>query len=334
MKKYILIILFLIVLLAGLNAQSYHFSQFFSTPLLINPANTGYIEGPYRLATNFKSQGMIGGSPYFTGYLSADISLMRNRLAEGDKAGVGMYIMNDQSLSGAFQTNSVGFSAAYNIILDEDGYYSLGVGLQGTYYERKIDYTRLSFESQFTPQGYVPGSSIGESLPSSNMKKRYVDANAGIMYHANLENEAFFAGFAIYNTMKHKENILAEQFKMPTRYTLQAGGRLDVSATGSFYFSLISMLQSKATETTAGIAYGILLSEDAKKEVDFGMWYRNKDALIPYIGYQTNGFQIGFTFDYTVSAGKTAAQVRNGYELTLLYNAPDNRELKRLIPWY
>jgi hypothetical protein len=31
----------------------------------------------------------------------------------------------------------------------------------------------------------------------------------------------FFVGAAIYNTMKHKENVLNEEFKIPTRYTLQ-----------------------------------------------------------------------------------------------------------------
>lgn len=90
-------------------------------------------------------------------------------------------------------------------------------------------------------------------------KKKYVDANAGIMYHANLENQSFFAGLAIYNTVKHKENVLPEEFKIPTRFVLQAGCRLDVSATGSIYLSIINMRQSKANETTAGMAYGFLL---------------------------------------------------------------------------
>jgi hypothetical protein len=40
----------------------------------------------------------------------------------------------------------------------------------------------------------------------------------------------------------------------------------------------MSMTQSKASETTAGIAYGILLTDYADKEINFGMWYRYKDA--------------------------------------------------------
>ena len=83
-----------------------------------------------------------------------------------------------------------------------------------------------------------------------------------------------------------------------------------------------------------GGAYGHQLTDGDKNELIGGMWYRYKDALIPYLGYQTKVFQLGLSFDYTVSGVKTGSQVKNGYELTLLYKAPDNRELKVLVPWY
>src|SRR5688572_5871700 len=133
MKKLSVSMYFLIMISAVSQAQSYHFSQFFSTPLLTNPAHTGFTNGPYRVASNFRSQGMSGGSPYFTGYLSGDISPFKKYLPAGHKAGVGMYVMNDKSLSGALQTNSIGISTAYNVGLDEKGISSLGVGLQATY---------------------------------------------------------------------------------------------------------------------------------------------------------------------------------------------------------
>ncbi len=94
------------------------------------------------------------------------------------------------------------------------------------------------------------------------------------------------------------------------------------------------MSQAKATETTLGGAYGWQLTDGEKNELMLGLWYRYKDALIPYVGYQANSFQVGFSYDYTVSSLKTGAQLRNGYELTLLYKAIDKRELKTIIPWY
>jgi hypothetical protein len=95
------------------------------------------------------------------------------------------------------------------------------------------------------------------------------------------------------------------------------------------------MGQSKANETTAGGAFGLQLTDtDIKNEINFGLWYRYKDAVIPYIGYFYQGFQIGLSYDYTVSDLKTASQVRNAYELTLIYKAADKTKMKADIPWY
>jgi hypothetical protein len=65
-----------------------------------------------------------------------------------------------------------------------------------------------------------------------------------------------------------------------------------------------------------------------------GMWYRYKDAVIPYLGYYYQGFQLGLSYDYTVSSLKTATQVRNAYELTLIYSASNKSKLRAAIPWY
>lgn len=334
MKKSIVALCLYMIMGSALKAQSYHFSQFFSTPLLTNPANTGFIDGPYRLASNFRSQGMFGGNPYFTGYLSADISPFRDSLGIGHKAGVGMYVMNDRSLSGALQTNSMAMSAAYNVGLDKLGRYSLGVGLQGAYHQRRIDYSKLNFENQYGPGGYDPSLPVGEALDFR--KKNYFDVNAGIVYNAILEDKSFFGGVSVYNILKQEENVLGDNFKMPTRYMMQAGAQFSATDDEKIYFSLTSMRQAKANETTLGGAYGIRVGADRNinSEMKFGLWYRYKDALIPYLGYFYEGFQAGLSWDYTVSSLKTATQLKNGFELTLIYKPVDKKHLRTTIPWY
>lgn len=333
MEKNKITLCLLLIVSGLLQAQSYHFSQFFSTPLLTNPAHTGFIDGPYRLASNFRSQGMSGSSPYFTGYLSADISPFKNIIPEGHKAGLGMYVMNDKSLSGALQTNSAGISAAYNVGLDAYGENSIGIGFQGTYHQRWLDYNKLTFGNQFGTTGFDPSLPIGESVNSINQS--FFDVNAGIMYNASLEDKSFFIGASIYNLLRHKEHLFAEEFEMPSRFALQAGAQFYAGEYGKIYFSLTNMNQANTNTTTVGGAYGVQLTDkNIKNEVNFGMWYRYKDALIPYIGYYYEGLQVGLSWDYTVSSLKTATQLRNGFELTLVYKATDKRELKTKIPWY
>ena len=128
---------------------------------------------------------------------------------------------------------------------------------------------------------------------------------------------------------------MEEEYKMPTRYVVQAGGQVFVGEAGKIYFSLTNMGQANANETTVGGAFGLQLGESAiRNEVSFGLWYRYKDAIIPYVGYYYQGFQLGLSYDYTVSELKTATQVRNGYELTLIYRANDKAKLRTAIPWY
>jgi type IX secretion system PorP/SprF family membrane protein len=313
-------------------AQSYHFSQFYSTPLLINPAFTGYMDGPYRISGNYRSQWGSAGSPYATASLSVDGSILKKHIPEGNTLGVGISILNDNTLQGAVQTNSVGVSTAYNIALDRNKVHTIGLGFQGVYNQRKIDFSSLSFENQFGNSGFDPSLSPGELLPSGT--KKYFDINIGSVYHFTLPEKSFFAGLGVYNVIKHKDNTFAEEFRMPRRYNFVAGGQADIGYDGIIYCSLNYQNQGAAREMTLGAAYGILVGTDRVQVVSFGIWHRIKDAVIPYVGYQRDGFQVGFSFDYTISNLKTSSQVRNGIELSMVFTAFDKTEIRKLIPWF
>lgn len=314
------------------HAQSYHFSQFYSTPLWNNPALTGFTPGTYRVAANFRSQWMGGGSPYLTGSLSADFSVLRDHLAEGNKLGLGLAMLSDQSMSGALQQNAVGFSIAYNVSLDADNINSLGLGLQGSYSRRTVDYSKFTFENQFTNTGFDRTIPVAEQF--SNSSKGYFDAAAGLLFNQIRENYSFFIGASAYNLLQRNQNFDIQDFRLPVRYTITAGGQTDVGYAGILYFSGNHQRQGTAYETTIGTAYGIKIGDVKKQELDLGLWYRINDAAIPYIGYQLEGLQAGISYDYTTSALKTSGMVRNSFELSFVYQRPDNSELKRLIPWY
>lgn len=315
---------------ACVQAQSYHFSQFFSTPLLTNPANTGFTDGSYRVSTNMRRQG-VGDGPYFTGYVSAEASVLQDRLPLGHKAGIGFYAMNDNSLLGAVKTNTAGMSLAYHVGLDPYGEQSIGLGMQASVHHRRIDYSRLTFENQFGPGGFDGSLPVGENLYAKN--KTFFDLATGLTYNRIVGNNAYFAGVSVYNLLNHKENMLDENFKIPTRFVFQAGSQFGLEY-GKLYASLTTMRQSNASETTLGLAYGYYLTEENKDELIGGMWLRYKDALIPYLGFQRANLTVGLSYDLTVSELQTGAQVRNAFELTLIFKSSEQHELKTTIPWY
>jgi type IX secretion system PorP/SprF family membrane protein len=312
------------------NAQSTHFSQFYSTPLLINPASTGLTPGPYRVSANYRTQWNNAGSPYKTLAISGDAQVMKDRLAEGNILGIGLAIVNDQTLQGAVQSNSLALSAGYHIALDE--YQSVGVGFQGTYNEKRIDFSRLDFENQFNGGGFDPSIPTGEALGDG--KKYYLDLNAGGMYSFSGEDRSFFAGGAVFNILKKEESFLTEQFKKPMMISLVTGGDIDIGFNQSLYFSGNYRQAGSDRETTVGMAYGFFLDQTGYTVFKLGLWHRLKDALIPYAGFSYEGLQVGCSFDYTVSSKKTRGTVKNAFEVSVLYMRPDLSELRRLIPWY
>ena len=331
MKKILLFISCMVCIHCGY-AQNYHFSQFYSTPLWNNPAFTGYIPGSYRVAANFRSQWMGGGSPYLTGSLSGDFSVLKNHIAEGNKLGVGLALLSDQSMSGALKQNTMALNAAYNISLDAENINSFGLGLHGSYTKRTVNYADLSFENQFSSTGFDQTIPIAEQFLYSS--KGYFDVGAGLLFNQIQENYSFFISTSAYNLLQKKQNIDVQDFKLPLRITISAGGQTDVGYAGVFYFSINHQRQGSTYETTLGGAYGIKIGDVKKQELDLGLWYRVNDAAIPYIGYQLEGLQAGISYDYTTSALKTGGMVRNSFELSFIYQQPDNREMKRLIPWY
>lgn len=310
------------------NGQSTHFSQFYSTPLLINPASTGLTTGPYRVAANYRSQWNDAGSPYKTFTASGDAHLMQDRLPEGNKLGIGLVFVNDQTLEGAVQGNSLAISTGYHIALDE--YQSIGVGFQGSYNEKRIDFSRLNFENQFNNGEFNPSIPVGEALGDG--KRYYFDVNAGAMYSFTGEDRSFFAGGGVFNIMKKDESFLTEQFKKPFLWSVVAGGDIDVGINHSLYFSGNFRRQGADNETTLGMAYGLFLDQTGYTVLKLGLWHRIKDALIPYAGFSINGLQVGFSYDYTL--GQTRASATNAFEISVMYVRPDLSELRRLIPWY
>ena len=56
MKKKILFAILSSLLINVLVAQDPHFSQFYASPLTLNPALTGKFDGTFRLAANYRNQ--------------------------------------------------------------------------------------------------------------------------------------------------------------------------------------------------------------------------------------------------------------------------------------
>lgn len=320
MRK-ILSSLLLCVLGVAAKAQDPNFSQFFASPLTLNPALTGKFNGDMRVAGNYRNQWPTINNAFTTYTISADAGILKNSIPEIDQFGVGMLAFSDRSGNGILQNNYLGVSTAYHKGLDENGMHQIGVGFQGTFVNKRLDVTSLKFEDQLTSLGFT--GVTNEVFSAQQINVKYVDVNAGLLYTGSFNGENnLYAGVSMYHINRPKESFRGGDFLLQPRVTFQAGFTQPLSdGLNALHLSANYSRQANATNTVLGGAYMLNLNADASSPTNLyaGMWYRVNDAFIPYIGLEFGEFHFGATYDVNTSKLRPASNMRGGTEISLIY---------------
>ena len=164
MRRIIYVLLVFSALLPEtIRAQDPAFSQFFASPLTLNPALTGKFGGVIRVAGNYRDQWPQINNAFITSTISVDGNIFVNKIAPGDAWGVGLMTMTDRTASGILTSNYVALSTSYQKALDENGWNQIGIGFQGSYANKRLDGTKLNFEDQLDQQGGWTSPQFGSS---------------------------------------------------------------------------------------------------------------------------------------------------------------------------
>jgi type IX secretion system PorP/SprF family membrane protein len=312
-------------------AQDPHFSQYFSSPLTFNPAFTGYFDGSHRMAFNMRRQWINGSEAYTTGTLSFDTKIMQNSIGTNDRWGLGVMALYDQSGGGIYKNNYLAVSTGFNKGLDADGNQSIGIGVQASMARNSIDFSRVSYNSQFSGSGYDMGIPSGETINNNSVS--YVDINAGVLYNYRDENgNNISLGASMYHILKPKLSYFSgNNQSLQSRYTLHAGANLSIRQRDQLFISIHLMQQAASNEVVVGGAYGLGLS-DSDNFLYIGTWMRTRDAVYPYIGLRTQSFQVGLTYDVTTSDLRKLQGYSGGSELSFILYF--NRNTSKGLPCF
>lgn len=325
MRKLNLIILYSLLLTVA-KAQDPNFSQFFVSPLTLNPALTGKFNGDFRIAGNYRDQWPSISKAFITSTVSFDLPILRASISELDTWGVGVLAMTDKTANGILSTNLISITTAYHKGLDEDGLHQLGIGFQATYNTKRLDGTKLNFEDELDQFGgwTIPS---GEPINDRMLNLDYFDVSAGILYNGSTDGyNNFYLGASAYHLNKPRESFTGDIFyTLNQRYTIHAGGAIPIGdATRTVYLSSLYSYQAGANNIVLGGAMGFALNDEPDNPSNFfaGVWTRFNnvnDAIIPYLGLEFNGFRLGASYDVNISSLKTASQSRGGLEVSLIF---------------
>ncbi|NII27753.1 PorP/SprF family type IX secretion system membrane protein [Pseudoflavitalea sp. X16] len=326
--------LFLLILPGYGFTQDPSFSQFFSSPLNINPGLTANINGKWRLITNIRDQWIGPASPYATGTISYDSKIMKDKLPETSTFGLGGMLMYDYAMSGIHKSIYASLNVSYNITLARDaGDHRFGIGVGGIYGSKTIDFDRLVFGEQFTGHGFNTNLPTGEAA-LINMKP-YISSSAGATYSYTTDYSNIDLGVAFFHLNKPKQTFLNDPHQyLAMRKVVHANFETRLNNNILFNANGIYQYQSAANYFSIGGALGFFIDETGDDQIlNLGVWYWSKNAIIPYIGMRYKSLQFGFTYDITISKLSEAERKPKTFEVSFIIRGDDNKKGYIWCPW-
>lgn len=307
-------------------AQDPNFSQFFVSPLTLNPALTGKFDGILRIAGNYRNQWPSINNAFITATASADGKLIPDKIAEADTWGIGVMGMTDRTADGVLTSNYISFTTAYHKGLDSDGLHHLGLGFQATYASKKLNGAKLNLGDELDQYG---GWTTSTNDPVNNrmLGVNYFDISAGVLYSGSADQYSnYYVGVSVYHINRPKDNFMNGSYALPRRFTFHVGGYIPLADGRVLHLSALHSRQAGAVNTVAGGAVEFNLNHDeiTPTGLYLGAWYRWSDAVIPYAGLAFSNCRLGVSYDVNISSLRSASQKRGGMELSLIYNLQKN----------
>lgn len=311
-------------------AQDPHYSQFYASPMLLNPANTGLFSGTARLSTTYRNQWRTVSTPFTTASVACDFQILNKMIPKRDVFGLGFIGTMDQSNNQGLKSNYGTMSLAYNKGLDQEGYHKIGLGFQATIVSKRVDYSRFVFSRQFTPNGFDMSLASGEAINGFTLN--YADLATGILYSGmNSSEHQWYVGASYYHITRPNESITSAENRLQSRVSLHGGYNLPVHEYARLYFSSLYMQSALASEIMVGAVLESNIQVNAFETTLYtGLYLRNKDAVIPYLGLNNGNLQVGLSYDINLSSLATATQSRGGFELSLVMNLSKDPETNKV----
>ncbi|HET6993134.1 MAG TPA: type IX secretion system membrane protein PorP/SprF, partial [Bacteroidia bacterium] len=149
---------------------------------------------------------------------------------------------------------------------------------------------------------------------------------------SNDENN-IHAGISVMHLNRPQQSFygVGDGDRLKMRFNVHGGATLGIHNTNvALCPSFLMMKQGKQNELTVGMLFKFDMKESSKitgfikgSSVYLGAYYRNKDAIIPYFGFEFSAYSFGFSYDINTSGMTTLSKGRGGIEVSLRIANPN-----------
>lgn len=311
--------------------QNFHYTQYFFSPLGVNPALAGAYNGSYRINGILRDQYRGSAEKAFTGFtLNVDAPIIRG-FRKQDWVGIGLRMNQDESGTSGQKMNYFGLGAAYHLSLNkkQTSIVSLGAqyGTGGIVYSIQDNENfgsflatgQLSDQAQMfnTPAGGGGGGGGGSpSIEGGSLN----DLTVGLLYNvknpkANTDLKIGLSVEGILNPNRGKTAIDKKGIGLNAFGSYEFEMTRRASLTSGIYF--YSLKKANAININSILNYKI--RPEDKFTLHAGLGLRGIRSGLIFLGATVKGIRVGLGYDLDISSATVATGGHKSVEVGVSY---------------
>jgi type IX secretion system PorP/SprF family membrane protein len=319
MKKIFAIVVLISCISMIAAAQGIHFSQYYNSPMLQNPANTALMsDNDFRLGANYRDQWASVPVPYKTISAFGDCKLFRKEETGSNWMGLGLAFFSDKAGNGDLSLTDIQLSLAYHIQTGEISMFS--VGLYGGYIQRSVDYNKLTFDTQW--DGFRFNTDMANNEKDNLVKTNYLDAGAGLNY-AYFPNESVYLKFGV--GVAHANQPIESFYNGANQIAIRPLATVDALLGVAENLTLNPSIYYTHERAASELLYGTLLyiylggKKESSTDLIFGVFHRWNEAIVGDVGLRVGGLKFTASYDVTMSKLAVDNQRKGAFEFSIIY---------------
>lgn len=305
-------------------------NQIYTSPILLNPANTGNFIADYRVGGISRTETSALGND-LSYVFSFDSRLFKNVIDDKDKLAIGISALSESDRYFGLFNKSAFLSIAYFKGLNENGDEKIGIGFQVA----SVTKTKESPNYIFTDQVENAASNgfIGLNFYSPRISVSYLDFNAGISYQKLIEAKHLISlGVSISHITRPQQKLDGGEFTINPLLGFQGVSEIQLVDKSKLLtnFNLKMGLDLKDLQT---LSIGCLYQQDIGQtsyKISGGTFFRTDQVygtiFSPTIGLKIKRLNLLMSYDLTLS--KEVYKRKNAFEIGIFYTSMFKNESK------
>ncbi len=308
-------------MVSNMPAQDIHHSQFYTSPLNVNPAQAGVFNGDQRLTLNYRRQWFVDDLvKYMTLTGSFDLKFFPRRWDRRGIWNAGLLFNYDQAGDSRLSLAHIGLAVSFAYPFNPRNIVTIGASVAGA--QRRFNQEDLTWDRQWNGSRFDPTLPAQENFATKD--RGFLDVSAGVNYRWQRSMRTKLdVGISAMHINRAEQRFFnnSPNTRLPIRFNVSALPSFKI--TERFDLLLHGQYQSQKpyVESVVGGYAKFYINRLRGRELalSLGLASRFSDALIPKVALDWNKWRVGFSFDYNFSPFRVATLRKGGPEFSLIY---------------